>query len=130
MHSCNQCGTTFTRKSNLTRHKNSRCKPASIITSGGTIEPTFVAATVKELFHEPRPKNPKIQDLLDEIINGDDPDRNVTPPQAIHKGFFYRTSYHNITFFEAVETVNTRVTVHSNDERRTCYEGNKTITTC
>ena len=32
-----------------------------------------------------KPKNPKIQALLDEIIN-DDPKRNV-PPQVIHKGF-------------------------------------------
>ena len=26
MHCCDQCRTTFTRKSNLTRHKNSHCK--------------------------------------------------------------------------------------------------------
>ena len=26
MHSCDQCGTTFTRKYNLTRHKDRHCK--------------------------------------------------------------------------------------------------------
>ena len=30
MHSCDRCGTTFTRKNNLTRHKEGRCK--SVIT--------------------------------------------------------------------------------------------------
>ena len=79
MHSCDQCGTMFTRKNNLTRHKNGRCKPVSTVKSSGTIEPTFVAAAVKESFLEPpRPKNPKIQILLDEIIN-DDPKRHVPP---------------------------------------------------
>ena len=43
--------------------------------------PTFVAAAVKESSLEPRPKNPKIQALLDKIVN-DDPRRNV-----IHKVF-------------------------------------------
>ena len=73
MHSCDQCGTTFTRKSNLTRHKNSRCKPVSTVKSSGTTEPTFVAAAaVKESSLERRPKNPRIQALLDEIVNDDD----------------------------------------------------------
>ena len=49
---------------------------------------TFVAAAdaVKESSVKHRPKNPKIQALLNEIFNDDDPDRNVTP-QVIHKGF-------------------------------------------
>ena len=29
MHSCDQCGTKFTRKNNLTRHKEGRCKYVS-----------------------------------------------------------------------------------------------------
>ena len=29
MHSCDQCGTTFTRKGNLTRHNKARCKSSS-----------------------------------------------------------------------------------------------------
>ena len=48
--------------------------------------PTFVAAAAaKESSLEPRPKNPKIQALLDEIVN-DDPRRNVSP-QEIHNVF-------------------------------------------
>ena len=33
MPSCNQCGATFTRKNNLTRPKNGRCKHVSTIKS-------------------------------------------------------------------------------------------------
>ena len=89
MHSCDQCGTTFTRKSNLTRHKNSRYKPVSTVKSSGTTEPTLVAAAaaVKESSLKNRPKNPRIQALLDEIVNDDDSKRHVPPPQVIHKGF-------------------------------------------
>ena len=98
MHSCDQCGTTFTRKNNLTRHKNGRCKPVSTAKSSAITEETMthdglashhhihsfnvddskrlaVKRPFDESFLEPRPKNPKIQALLDEIVN-DEPKRH------------------------------------------------------
>ena len=93
---CSKCGKELANRHSLSRHKKS-CQsalynvPATSHTYYVTTQPppppppTFVAAAVKESSLEPRPKNPKIQALLDEIAN-DDPRRNV-PPQEIHKVF-------------------------------------------
>ena len=91
---CSKCGKELANRHSLSRHKES-CQSAlyNIPAASHTYNistrppppPTFVAAAVKESSLEPRPKNPKIQALLDEIVN-DDPRRNV-PPQEIHKVF-------------------------------------------
>ena len=79
----------------MSRHKKScesalynvpATSPTYNISTQPPPSPTFVAAAaVKGSSLEPRPKNPKIQALLDEIVN-DDPRRNV-PRQEIHKVF-------------------------------------------
>ena len=90
---CSKCGKELANRHSLSRHS---CQSAlynvpatshtyNISTQPPPPPPTFVAAAVKESSLEPRPKNPKIQALLDEIVN-DDPKRHV-PPQAIHQGF-------------------------------------------
>ena len=92
---CSKCGKELANRHSLSRHKKS-CQsalynvPAASHTYNISTQPlpTFAAAAaavVKESSLEPRPKNPKIQALLDEIVN-DDPRRNV-PSQEIHKVF-------------------------------------------
>ena len=94
---CSKCGKELANRHNLSRHKkNCRSHPynapavsaISTVKSNGTTEPTFVAAdAVKESFLKPRQTNPKILALIEEIVNDDDPKRNVPPPRVIHKGF-------------------------------------------
>ena len=103
MHSCEQCGTTFTRKNNLTRHKNDRCKHSSTAKPSGTSPSYNVPVGIQKRPRSPEIpayrgqtsrngkfydemvqhelKNPKIQTLLDEIVN----DGHILPPQAILK---------------------------------------------
>ena len=92
---CSKCGKELANRHSLSRHKKS-CQSAPYVPATSPTynvptqpppppPPTFVAAAVKESSLEPRPKNPKIQALLDEIVN-EDPKRHV-PPQAIHKEF-------------------------------------------
>ena len=98
---CSKCGKELASRHSLSRHKKScqtaHCDiPATFPTNNVTTQPhppppTFVAAAaVKDSSCENRPKNPKIQALLNEIINNDDdddPKRQVKPPQVIHKCF-------------------------------------------
>ena len=65
MHSCDQCGTTFTRKESLRRHKADRCKSAT------NRVPVFVVGEKRAMvLPEPaRRKNPKIEALLDAVVN-------------------------------------------------------------
>ena len=92
---CSKCGKELANRHNLSRHKKScQSAPYNIPVRSPTYNPptqppppTSVAdAAVKESSVKHRLTNPKIQSLLDEIINDDDPDRNVTP-QPIYKGF-------------------------------------------
>ena len=99
-HHCDNCNKVFASYQSLWKHKQ-KCqgpsnyvkypvgqkRPAVISTVSLEILPTFVAAAAaaaaaaaKESSLEPSPKNPKIQDLLHEIIN-DDPKRNVSPQE-------------------------------------------------
>ena len=91
---CSKCGKELANRHSLSRHKKScqsalynapATSPTYNISTQPPHPPTFVAAVVKESSLEPRPKNPKIQALLDEIVN-DDPRRNVLP-QEIHNVF-------------------------------------------
>ena len=85
---CPQCDNEFASRQSLWKHKQKqRChgQSARIPTQ---VPSTFIAAAVKESSpHKHRPKNPKIQALLDEIVNDCDSKRHVSPPQVIHKGF-------------------------------------------
>ena len=115
MHTCNCCGKTFKIISKLKEHNNRQtpCRPATHhcptcnkglaslqslsnhkqrCTFGDT---SFQPPTHQSNAGVKRPNitvgsgkstNPKIQALLDEIINDDDPKRNV-PSQTLHKGF-------------------------------------------
>ena len=96
-HHCDNCNKGFASYQSLWKHEQKgqgpsnyvnypvrHKRPADISTVSLEIPPTFVAAA-KESSLEPRPKHPKIQALLDEIVN-DDPKKHV-PPQAIHQGF-------------------------------------------
>ena len=94
MYSCDRCGSGFTRRFNLTRHKDSRCKPIAVIrglvreVSSNDIGEQDVprkrlwdncaglnAATDKTS------KNPKIGALVDEIINDGSTEDHTTPPE-------------------------------------------------
>ena len=114
-HTCSGCGKNLSSYRSLWRHKNN-CRQSSAdvhttsmprdrspvlsrasntrIYNVSSAQPplTFVVADDdddKDSSCEKRPTNPKIQALLNEIINdGDnDPKRYVKPPQVIHKGF-------------------------------------------
>ena len=81
MHSCDQCGTTFTRKNNLTPHKEGRCRYVSTKqsqspnnmhakedywwTAAGQKDSPFLSLYGAK----PPPVNPKMQALLDEIVD-------------------------------------------------------------
>ena len=91
---CLKCGKELANRHNLSRHKKSSCKSGiyNVPERSPTYNlptqpppPIFDDAAAKESCLEPRPKNPKIQALLDEIVN-DDTKRHV-PPQEIHHGF-------------------------------------------
>jgi len=71
MHSCDRCGTTFTRKNNLTRHKEGRCK--SVITrfagekrSSMDEIPTFDGSE----FGTGKPKSKATLDRMAQFIHG------------------------------------------------------------
>ena len=84
---CPQCDNEFSTRQSLWKHKQKRrCHGQSARTSSQP-PPTFIAAAVEESSLERRPKNPRIQALLDEIVNGDDSKRHVPQTQVIHKGF-------------------------------------------
>ena len=106
-HHCDNCNKGFASYQSLWKHKQKwqgpsnyinypvgQKRPTDISTVSLEIPPTFVAATAKESSLEPGPKNPKIQALLDEIVN-DDPKRHV-PPQAIHQGFCIVPPQHHL----------------------------------
>ena len=82
-HHCDNCNKGFASYQSLWKHKQ-KCqgpsnyvnypvgqkRPAHISTGSLEIHPTFVAAAAaKESSLKPRPKNPKIQTLLNEIID-------------------------------------------------------------
>ena len=82
---CSKCGKDLANCHSLSQHKKS-CQsalynvPATSPTYNVSTQPpppTSVAAAVKESAPELRPKNPKIQALLNEIVN--DQMRNVPP---------------------------------------------------
>ena len=87
---CSKCGKELSNRHSLSRHKKT-CQSTSrnhvLDDSYNVVEPksyrdTTAAKRTIESYYEPKPKkNPKIQTLLDDIIN-DDSDR----PQAAHKG--------------------------------------------
>ena len=91
MYSCDQCGSRFTRIFNLTRHKDGRCKPITVIkglvrkvSSNDIGEQDVprkrllnVSAELNTADKTSKPfKNPKIQSLLDEIINDSLPEKS------------------------------------------------------
>ena len=69
MHSCDQCGTTFTRKNNLTRHKADRCKGKS--TPIQHVTPVIGQKRISAIqpLQSQSPKNPRIEALLDAVVN-------------------------------------------------------------
>ena len=70
MHSCNQCGTTFTRGNNLTRHKKYRCK----------YQPTFLEVIATNICEKkPGDKRPH----CDEIIHFDSDEFEHGKPKSI-----------------------------------------------
>ena len=84
------------RSDNLNNHVNTRHGVSAVarkrifddsynVAESKSYSGTTAVKRPTESLHKPRPKNPKIQTLLDEIID-DDPDRNVTP-QVVHKGY-------------------------------------------
>ena len=91
MYSCDQCGSRFTRRFNRTRHKAGRCKPITLIkglvkevSSNDIGEPDVPrirllndSAELNAADKTSKPfKNPKIQSLLDEIINDSSPEKS------------------------------------------------------
>ena len=104
MHSCDQCGTTFTRKSSLLRHKNDRCRvsvrrqqaDAGLErSSSSTLMPQPFCTSVKrpidtegsEKVNNAK-RNPKMQALLDAIVNDGIPtntQQNVYEPMLKKK---------------------------------------------
>ena len=74
MHSCDQCRTTFTRKSNLTRHKNSRCKPVTPLIYNDI--PTFDGSE----FGTGKPKSKETMDKLRRHVLGDNTTAEKPPP--------------------------------------------------
>ena len=99
-HHCDNCKKGFASYQSLWKHKQNcrrpssnyvnfpvgQKRPADISTNSFEIHPTFDAVADKESYLKPRPKNPKIQALVDEIVNDGDLKRHV-PPQEIHQGF-------------------------------------------
>ena len=101
MYSCDQCASRFTRRFNLTRHKDGRCEPITVIkglvreVSSNDIGEQDVPR--KRLLNDSaelnaadkinKPfKNPKIQSLLDEIINDSSTEKSLsTISQAIQQ---------------------------------------------
>ena len=99
---CDNCKKGFASYQSLWKHKQTCQRPSpnyvnfpvgqkrpadDISTNSLEIHPTFDAAADKESYLEPRPKNPKIQALVDEIVNDGDLKRHDVPPQEIHQGF-------------------------------------------
>ena len=83
---CSKCGKELANRHNLSRHKKtSQSSTRNWIFDDSYAEPKTTAVQRPiESYYEPKPKkNPRIETLLDEIIN-DDPD--ITP-QAVHKGY-------------------------------------------
>ena len=99
MYSCDQCGSRFTRRFNLTRHKDGRCKPITVIkslvreVSSNDIGEQDVprkrflneSAELNASVRTSKPfNNPKIQSLLDQITNDSSPEKSPsTISQAI-----------------------------------------------
>ena len=76
MHSCDQCRTTFTRKSNLTRHKNSRCKLVTPLIYNDI--PTFDGSE----FGTGKRKSKKTMDKLRRHVLGDNTAAEPPPHKA------------------------------------------------
>ena len=133
MHSCDQCGTKFTRKNNLTRHvKEGRCKYVSAKKSQSPnnmkshakedswftprlhfnaekirapSSVTYTAGQKRSLYPpllllgslKPRPpKNPKIQALLDEIVDDGIAHSPPSPPPSPASTSIYVASTQHI----------------------------------
>ena len=94
MYSCDQCESRFTRIFNLTRHKDSRCKPITVIK--GLVREVYINDIGEQDVPRKRlwdncaglnaaadktSKNPKIRDLIDEIINDGSTGDHTTPPE-------------------------------------------------
>ena len=85
---CSQCDKEFATRQSLWKHKQKRrCSQQSARTSSQP-PPTFIGAAIEDSPLERRAKNPRIQALIDEIVNDDDDSkRHVQTPQVIHQGF-------------------------------------------
>ena len=108
MYSCDQCGSRFTRRFNLTQHQDGHCKPITVIeglvreVSSNDIGEQDVprkrllndSAELNAADKTSKPfKSLKIQSLLDEIINDSSPEKSLsTISQAIPPDFL-RTHY-------------------------------------
>ena len=98
MYSCVHCGSRFTRKFNLTSHKDGRCKPVTgskgLVSSNDMREQDVPRKrlwsdssemNVANKTSKPS-RNPKIQFLVDEITNDcSTEDHTIPTPVRIHR---------------------------------------------
>ena len=94
MSCCEKCGTSFTRRSNLTRHiAEGRCKAEKTkstytqVTSNNHTSSTVPDTSVQTCSSFPditkRASNPKMSAFIDAIVNDGEPSTPVSSPEAI-----------------------------------------------